>query len=256
MKKQLPYPTRVSLTQKHFTLAAEDLALLNPNTRTCPVFRCKHDAELTKAIYRRVPVLIKEGSPEENPWGIRFSRMFDMANDSSLFRTPEQLEAKGWTLEGNVFHRGDERCLPLYEPRLSHPFDHRWATYNSCDTRDLSPAEKDGSEVLALPHYWVPADEITIRLANKWRHSWLLGFRNITNSTNERTIICSHLPLVAVGHNALLLFFEDMVSEASSYIGANLNSFILDYCARQKLMSASVNYFNLKQFPILPPQIK
>src|SRR5882672_147114 len=140
------------------------------------------------------------------------------------------------------------------EPRLFHQFDHRWATYNSCDTRDLSPAEKDGSEVLALPHYWVPADEITIRLANKWRHSWLLGFRNITNSTNERTIICSHLPLVAVGHNALLLFFEDMVSEASSYIGANLNSFILDYCARQKLMSASVNYFNLKQFPILPPQ--
>jgi hypothetical protein len=81
--------------QRRFTLAAEDLALLNPNTRTCPVFGCKHDAELTRAIYRRVPVLIKEGSPEENPWGIRFSRMFDMSNDSSLFRTREQLEAKG-----------------------------------------------------------------------------------------------------------------------------------------------------------------
>src|SRR6185295_1501088 len=42
---------------RHFTLTAEDLMLLNPNTRTCPVFRSKRDAELTKAIYRRVPVL-------------------------------------------------------------------------------------------------------------------------------------------------------------------------------------------------------
>jgi hypothetical protein len=40
-----------------FTLSPEDFALLNPNTRTCPVFRTRQDAELTKAIYRRVPVL-------------------------------------------------------------------------------------------------------------------------------------------------------------------------------------------------------
>jgi hypothetical protein len=103
--------------QRRFTLATEDLALLNPNTRTCPVFRCKHDAELTKAIYRRVPVLIKEGPSEENPWGIRFSRMFDMSNDSSLFRTREQLEATGWSLDGNVFRGGHDVYLPLYEGR-------------------------------------------------------------------------------------------------------------------------------------------
>jgi len=47
--------------EKHFTLTPEEIALINPNTRTCPIFRTKRDAELTKAIYRRVPVLIKEG---------------------------------------------------------------------------------------------------------------------------------------------------------------------------------------------------
>ncbi|MEI2616883.1 MAG: hypothetical protein V9F06_04445 [Thermomicrobiales bacterium] len=45
---------------RRFTLSAADIALLNPNTRTCPIFRSKRDAELTKSIYRRVPVLIEE----------------------------------------------------------------------------------------------------------------------------------------------------------------------------------------------------
>ncbi|HFQ92495.1 MAG TPA: hypothetical protein ENK32_00670, partial [Anaerolineae bacterium] len=40
--------------ERRFTLSAADIALLNPNTRTCPIFRSRRDAELTKAIYRRV----------------------------------------------------------------------------------------------------------------------------------------------------------------------------------------------------------
>jgi hypothetical protein len=38
---------------RRFSLSAEDLALINPNTRTTPVFRTKVDAELTKKIYER-----------------------------------------------------------------------------------------------------------------------------------------------------------------------------------------------------------
>ncbi len=99
-----------------FTLTADDIARINPNTRTLPVFRTRQDAELTKAIYQRVPVLVNENSPpspealgegdwggEANPWGVRFLRMFDMSNDSGLFRTRTELEAKGYRLVGNVF---------------------------------------------------------------------------------------------------------------------------------------------------------
>nr|MCV5143161.1 hypothetical protein [Escherichia coli] len=69
----------------------------NPNTRTCPIFRSSRDAELTRAIYQRVPVLVRE-EPEENPWGVSFACMFHMANDSGLFRTRAQLEAAGYRL--------------------------------------------------------------------------------------------------------------------------------------------------------------
>ena len=115
--------------ERRFTLSAADLALLNPNTRTCPIFRSRRDAELTKAIYNRVPVLIKEGPPEENPWGIKFTTMFHMSNASHLFRTRGQLEKEGWRLAGNVFEKGEEICLPLYEAKMLHHFDHRFGSY-------------------------------------------------------------------------------------------------------------------------------
>ena len=50
--------------RRRFTLSPDDIALINPNTRTCPIFRTGHDAELTKAIQRRVPILIDETKGE------------------------------------------------------------------------------------------------------------------------------------------------------------------------------------------------
>lgn len=91
---------------RHFTLTAEDFALFNPNTLTCPVFRSKRDAEIAKKMYRRAGVFWREPrglEPESNPWGVSFQRMFDMSNDSGLFRTREELERESYTLEGNVF---------------------------------------------------------------------------------------------------------------------------------------------------------
>ncbi|MBF0124998.1 MAG: N-6 DNA methylase, partial [Magnetococcales bacterium] len=46
--------------ERQFSLTAAEIQLINPNTRTCPVFRSQMDAELTKKIYRQVPVLIRE----------------------------------------------------------------------------------------------------------------------------------------------------------------------------------------------------
>ncbi|MGV2384305.1 MAG UNVERIFIED_CONTAM: N-6 DNA methylase, partial [Thermobifida fusca] len=240
--------------ERRFTLTADDLALLNPNTRTCPIFRSKRDAEITKAIYRRVPVLIKEGPPEENPWGIRFLRMFDMSNDSHLFRTREQLEAEGWRLEGNVFACGGERYLPLYEAKMLHQFDHRWATYEGLDTRDMTAQEKDDPTAVALPRYWVPEAEVRARLAGKWDRGWLLGWRDICRSTDERTVIASVLPRVGSGDTFLLMFPAAEHVQAGGFLLANLDSFIHDFAARQKVGGTHLKYHVFKQLPLLPPE--
>lgn len=88
--------------KRHIALSSKDIALLNPNTRTCPIFRTRRDAELTKAVYRSVPILIDESRKEGgNPWGIRFVTMFHQTNDAELFHSPEQLRKKGLRLDGN-----------------------------------------------------------------------------------------------------------------------------------------------------------
>jgi len=237
--------------ERRFTLTAAEIALLNPNTRTCPIFRSRRDAELTKAIYRRVPVLIKEGPPEENPWGVSFLRMIDMSNDSHLFHTRAELEQAGWRLEGNRFVRGAEVMLPLYEAKMLHQFDHRWATYDGLETREVTAAEKANPHCAVLPRYWVEQQQVEARLGD-FRYGWLLGFRDICRSTDERTAIFSLLPRVGVGHTAPLAFLDETTTVCALFV-AGVASFAFDYAARQSVGGTHLTYGYLKQLPVLPP---
>jgi hypothetical protein len=152
--------------QRFFALEKSDFWLLNPNTGNCPIFRTQADAELTKAIYRRVPILWRDGSeevPESNPWRLMFNRMFDMAGDSHHFRTAHELRADGCRLEGNVFVSPYDRYLPLYEAKMLHQFDHRFSTYEGATEKQLNvgilpqPTEeqKQNPAFVVQPRYWV-----------------------------------------------------------------------------------------------------
>ncbi|MBW6394660.1 N-6 DNA methylase [Thermus sp. SYSU G05001] len=249
--------------ERRFTLTPEDFRLLNPNTKTAPIFRTRKDAELTKHIYRRVPVLIDEVRGEAgNPWGVRFLRMFDMANDSHLFRTREDLEAQGFRLEGNVFVKGNERYLPLYEAKMVHQFDHRYATYTRTDdAEEVSLEDKQNPYYQVLPRYWVRADEVEERLVRRdrdgnvvwfWDRDWLLGWRDIARATDERTVISAVVPRVGVG-NKMPLIFSQTSLPLKPLIGAILNCYPLDYVARQKVGGTTLNFFIFEQFPVIPP---
>lgn len=208
--------------ERRISLSAEEIALLNPNTRTCPIFRTKRDAEITKAIYRRVPVLIKEGPPEENPWGLMFLRMFDMSNDSHLFRTREQLERDGWKLEGNIFIKGRDRYLPLYEAKLFHQLDHRFATYDHNDpggesVRDATDAEKADPSRVVLPRYWVSGTDIDEKLDSvrvetdrqtDRQSKYQTLVRLIARSTDFRTLVSTVVASCAVNHKAAIVRFR------------------------------------------------
>lgn len=270
---------------KRFAMSPDDIVLLNPNTRTCPVFRSERDAEIAKAIYRRVPVLVREATastPEVNPWGLTFMAMFHMANASDIFIAPEvACPAVREALEYEP--KSASPFLPLYEAKMLHQFDHRWATYarEDCDwlatpiltkmnkdgkldpdTRDLSAAEKDAPNTFASPRYWVSSAEVEARLIKtdkdgnetwRWEREWLLGFRDIARNTDDRTLITSVLPRVAAGHKAPLMFPEVSDARQTSCLITCMNAFVVDYAARQKIGGTSMSYFFLKQFPILPP---
>ena len=160
--------TEIKDAHRRFSLTPAEVAAINPNTKTAPIFRSKADAELTKQIYSRVPVLIDDlKGADGNPWGIEFSRLFDMSNDSGLFRAAKRLTREGFEREGRDWIKtGAERYVPLYEAKMIHHYDHRWACYEDDgeDTRDLTDTEKSEPEFEVAPRYWVPAREVYLRL--------------------------------------------------------------------------------------------
>jgi len=83
---------------------------------------------------------------------------------------------------------------------------------------------------------------------------WLMGWRDITNATNERTVIVGAIQIVAVSNKyPIMLFNKDISSSFKLLILGNLNSIVFDYVARQKIGGTTLNYFLIKQFPVLPP---
>ncbi|MGI0491369.1 Eco57I restriction-modification methylase domain-containing protein [Alkalinema pantanalense CENA528] len=226
--------------QRVFRLSAQEIALLNPNTLTCPVFRTKADAELTKKIYKQVPVLENEKTGK-NPWGISFARLFDMSNDSGLFHTDVD--------------DSDEKFVPLYEAKMLHQFDHRWATYDDeGNTSDITDAEKADPEFLPLPRYWVERSEVNDRLSDRWKKDWLISFRDICRSTDERTAIFSLLPKVAIGNNAPIVIPAIDDARKVSCLLANFCSLTFDFVTRHKVGGTHMNFFIVKQLPVLTPE--
>jgi hypothetical protein len=245
-------PAELSRPGARFALTPEELLLLNPNTGTCPVFRSRRDAEITLAAYSRFPVLVNKGEVPGNPWGVGFQLMFMMNTDAHLFHTRAELEADGWKLIGNKFHRAGQAMLPLYEGKMVHHYDHRWATYEDDGTiRDVAPAEHSSPVFSVLPRYWVEDNEVASRLSGRWERSWLLGFRDICRSTDERTLMSGSIPLVAVGNTFALL----IVNELPQLLVATLSSLLVDFIARQKLGGTHMNFFYIEQLPVPTPEV-
>jgi hypothetical protein len=244
--------------ERNFNLSPKQIALLNPNTLTAPVFRSRADAELTAKIYANTPVIMEVGKGEAgNPWGVSFTTMFHMSNDSGLFRTVAQLQSAGFRRHGTDWAKGKERYVPLYEAKMIHQFDHRWASYtdNGEDSADVSLADKQNAGFEPAPRYWVPKEQVDVRLlALGWHRKWLLGLRGITNATNERTIVAGIWPLCGAGNSVHVWGVPDTRSPQQVVLlyGA-LCSLTLDFVARQKIGGTNLNFFYVQQFPIPPP---
>ena len=151
----LTEPAQLAEGERNFTLSPDQIAAINPNTRTAPVFRSRADAELTAKIYRNAPVLIDEGrGAAGNPWGVEFRQgLFNMTSDSALFRIAAQSGGEGFVRDGTDWTRGIERLVPLYEAKMIHQFDHRWAGYteNGSDSADIGPARKAAPDFEPAP---------------------------------------------------------------------------------------------------------
>lgn len=285
--------------RRHFSMTADDFDLINPNTHTCPVFRSQEDAELAKKIYRKAGVFIRESDEKNgNPWHIKFGTLFHMSNDSGLFAT-----ALGEGPDGKPM-------LPLYEAKMMHQMDHRWATFLAeKDPEDVSAEQKADVNFVAQPEYWVPYTETVLRAtsldssivaalrkedgpklrelcqhlamtesdaklqkvyldatkngdivqnllaaAEEYCPKYLMGWRDITNATNLRTMIFSVIPFRGAGNTLVLAApSDDIIPKYQACLLANMSAMVLDFGTRFKVGGSHLNLFITKQLPVLPP---
>ena len=207
---------------RRFPLTADDFALVNPNTATAPMFRTEQDAELTTSIYHRLPVLVDRSTGEEvKSWPMKYTTMFHMTNDSSRFRTRQELEERegAWHIGGNRFDSAEGEWVPLYEGKMVQAFDHRAAGV-AVNTKNLhrpaqpvpaTEAQHQNPDWLPDPQYWVSTSDC----GRAPEMGWVLGFQEITAPTNMRTLIAALLPAVGFG-NKVPVFVPETADRSSA----------------------------------------
>jgi hypothetical protein len=254
-------------TERFLSLSPEEFELFNPNTLTCPIFRTVGDATLTKKIYQNVPVLIRQnGDAETNPWSVLIQQnFFSHTTDSSQFLTSEQIIRRMGVRELGIWRTPDGKTvwLPLYEAKFTWQYDHRFGSYHLYGKakgrggRGLPPVtalEYANPDFRVEPQYWINASEIETRLASiQWQRQWLIGFRRVTNSKVERTVVATIIPKSGTDDSFTLLLPRVESVPLVCCLVANLNSLPFDYVARQKVGGTDLRRNTLIQLPVLPP---
>ena len=243
-----------------FPLTAADFARVNPNTGTAPIFRSRRDAELTTAIYGRLPILVDRTSGEPvKTWPVKYTRMFDMTNDSGLFRTRSELVEKegAWPVGRNRFDSSSGQWLPLYVGRMIHQFDHRAASvevneenlHNPALSGNISDEQKANPAFVPTPQYWVPSKAVSFPGGLQWA----ISFRDIARATDARTMITAAVPLAGLGNTAPAIFPEDTGHTAPdlALLLGNLGAVVLDFVVRQKAQTTHLNWYIVEQFPVV-----
>ncbi len=247
-------------SERCFPLTAEAFARVNPNTGTAPIFRTRRDAELTTAIYERLPVLVDRSAGEEvQSWPVKYTRMFDMTNDSGLFRTRAELEERegAWPIGGNHFDSSAGEWVPLYEGKMVQAFDHRAASVVVNLENQHRPAQPVPAALKQLrdpewlpdPQFWVLRGKTAFQ-----RAEYLLGFKDVTAPTNMRSMIAALIPGSGVGNTFPIVSIDGEAAACGALVLSNFNAVPFDYVARQKIQGQHLNWFIVEQLPVVPPE--
>ena len=260
----------LSKVGKIWELTSEDVSLINPNTRTCPLFQTADDARLVVQIYKYLPVLSNEADNQRgNLWGVCYYTMFHMTNDSGLFRDLESLKENSQYPASPVWPVSGDRFIALLEGKLFDLFDHHHGDFRGIDrsTRFGIKAEPNHPTIQdrfnpnyeSLPRYWVNESEVRSRYIDRlgFNPGGVLSFRDVCRThTDFRTVRAAICPALGAGNKAPFLLFPGISPQQhasrSLILCANLGSFVLDYVARQKFAGGSLNKFILLQFPVPP----
>ncbi|MBW4571889.1 MAG: ATP-binding protein [Tolypothrix carrinoi HA7290-LM1] len=188
---------------------------LSPDSLSVMELKNKIDIRIAK----KVTQFALLGEKIEDNWNLSLKQELNMTSDSYLFN--KQI-VKG--------------RLPLYEGKMIHQFTH----------------------LFAEPRYWIDEKKGREALLGKNEtdngkkldyQSYRIGFRDVANATNFRTMIAGIIPPNVFAGNTLIVSKPFSNQKELLFICAVLNSFACDFIIRQKV-TAHCNMFYVYQLPV------
>ncbi|MCK6580968.1 MAG: SAM-dependent methyltransferase [Anaerolineae bacterium] len=191
------------------SIPVDSITRFSPDSFSIMEFRNQEDLDVSSKIYGDLPLI---GEPIPSQWDVRFGIEFQLNEYSHIL----QNEPHG---------------LPLFEGKMIHQFD---AFYDS-------------------PQYWIDEESgrsETIRNGVASYELYRFVYRRISNSSNERTLISSVIPKMCFTSASVPHSLPGNAEYGHLlYLISCLNSYVLDYCIRQKV-STTINTVYLYQLPL------
>ena len=175
--------------------------------------------------------------------------MINMTSRSEGFRTAQMLTEKegAWPIDNGEFESPVGRWLRLYEGKMVSIFNHRYAGVqnrsNSISGQGITIHSGDDQltdpTFLPIPRYWILESDAAPDFP------WAIGFNDVCNTNNARSVLSAIVPSGAYGNTLPLLTWTTPELRDAALLQANLASIPTDYVARQKIQSRHLNKYIL-----------
>ena len=223
-----------------------DLSLFSPISTSIPEVAAAHDLDVLRKLFKTGTLI---GNRAAAAWGLRYVREHDMtqARKSGVYVAAEQVlstasrTAPGhWSVNGSSY-------VAFYTGKMVTAFDfafQRWESGHGIAAvwRPQPFSEKDWA-----PEFVAPLNA----LKRLWGGGTRLVFRDITNATNERTMLAAVIPAWPCGNKLPLIAEEEEVPLAQQLaLCCILNSFTYDFVVRNRITGINLNKFILDETPI------
>ncbi len=257
----------------------EQVELFSPAFKAILELQSQRDLEAIERLYSNSILLGDEGP---DSWGIKYRTEFHMTNDSKLFPPRLQWESQGlrpdaygrwlqwsrsvqeapiagevgwvpllgagWVPESDVV----EVALPVYEGRMVGQFDFSQKGWVSGKGRTAVWREIPWQAKALEPQFLMSADDYAGAKDKdglpKARRGIKVGYMDVASATNSRTMIATLVADMPCGNKVPVL--STRIPARVPVLCAVLNSFVYDYCLRQRLGGLTINYFILAETPV------
>jgi hypothetical protein len=262
----------------YLPVSVSEIEEFSPHSGAILEIRTPRDLEIVKKLYAN-GVLLGDKSP--NGWNIRYTREFDMTNDSKLFPARWKWEDKGYRpdeyghwLLGNwqpydgpksVLRRPtglilsadgaaairleevEDVALPLYQGAMIHQFDFCASACRRIEGKRGFRWVPINWEAKQVEPQYLMGRESYVMAGNTVRTAKFV-LRDIARSTDARTFISSIAPDAPCGNSLGTL----SLSQREFWtLAAITNSFTFDWVVRRRMGGTHLNWFVVEELPSL-----